>query len=690
MEEQNREPEAATTSRSFDREALLAAAVAAVGGRERSGQQRMAQAVATALETEQHLLVQAGTGTGKSLGYLVPVVADAVTSGRRAVVSTATLALQRQILSHDAPIVAGVVREHTGAVPDIALLKGWSNYLCKHKLAGGFPAGSEDPGTEPGLFDAPGGGPADRPTPEPSGSSSLGEQVLRLRSWAEETDSGDRDDLTPGVSERAWRQVSVSKLECLGQACPMLAECFPEAARQRAHQADVVITNHAMLGIASTGNTPVLPEHDVLVVDEAHELVDRVTAQTTGELSVGVVERTLRLARTHLAGSPQATERVDQGVRALRARLEATADGRMRQGMPEALTEAVSLLEAAVREALSAMAPEAGAAQEAKGALATAKAAMTALHEVTERLLHATDGAGERTEEGRGKAVEVIWCERPREGVEPPRLKVAPLDVASPIATHLLEGRTGIFTSATLALGGVFEPMARSMGVSFAEAGWQGVDAGSPFDYPRQGILYVARHLPQPGRDGPSDESLRELVQLVRASGGGALGLFSSRRGAERAAERLRTELETPVLCQGDDQLPTLVRDFSADESATLVGTLSLWQGVDVPGRTCRLVIIDRIPFPRPDDPVRSARTEAVAASGGNGFMAVAAHHAALLLAQGAGRLIRRLDDRGVVAVLDPRLATARYGGFLTRSMPPLWRTTDTELTLRALERLRG
>ncbi|HLT83551.1 MAG TPA: ATP-dependent DNA helicase, partial [Phototrophicaceae bacterium] len=195
-------------------------------------------------------------------------------------------------------------------------------------------------------------------------------------------------------------------------------------------------------------------------------------------------------------------------------------------------------------------------------------------------------------------------------------------------------------------------------------------------------------HLPAPGRDGPGEDVQRELVELVRASGGGALGLFSSRRAADEAAELLRAELDTPVLCQGEDQLPSLVRRFAEDESATLVGTLSLWQGVDVPGRTCRLVVIDRIPFPRPDDPVRSARSEVVAASGGNGFMSVAATHAALLLAQGAGRLIRSTGDRGVVAVLDSRLATARYGSFLRGSMPPLWPTTDGEVARAALRRL--
>ena len=193
-----------------------------------------------------------------------------------------------------------------------------------------------------------------------------------------------------------------------------------------------------------------------------------------------------------------------------------------------------------------------------------------------------------------------------------------------------------------------------------------------------------------PGREPATDAQLDEIATLVEAAGGRTLGLFSSRRAAAAAATALRPRVGVPILLQGDDQLPTLVRQFTDDEPTCLFGTLSLWQGVDVPGPTCRLVIVDRIPFPRPDDPLTAARTQAVASSGGNGFMAVAATHAALLLAQGAGRLIRTTSDRGVVAVLDPRLVTAGYGGFLRASLPPMWPTTDRDVVLKALARLAG
>jgi ATP-dependent DNA helicase DinG len=217
------------------------------------------------------------------------------------------------------------------------------------------------------------------------------------------------------------------------------------------------------------------------------------------------------------------------------------------------------------------------------------------------------------------------------------------------------------------------------------------LDVGSPFEYRRQGILYVARSLPPPGRDGLSDASLTEIAELLEASEGRTLGLFSSRKAAEVAAVYTRKRLpQLTILCQGDAQLPELTRRFIADEHASLFGTLSLWQGVDVPGATCQLVIIDRIPFPRPDEPLTVARQRAVTQAGGNGFMKIAASHAALLLAQGSGRLIRRLSDRGVVAVLDPRLVTARYGAFLKASMPDMWQTTDRQVAVQALRRLSG
>ena len=662
---------------------VLAAAVDRLGAAPRPGQVEMAARVSEALDDQAHLLVQAGTGTGKSLGYLVPVMVHAVDSGERAVVSTATLALQRQVLTKDAPLAADAVEAVTGLRPAIALLKGWQNYVCRHRLQGGYPDADD---ADDALFSA--GAATVSGRIGEAGRRSVGEQVVRLREWAAETTTGDRDDLVPGVSDRAWAQVSVARAECLGASCPLREECFPELARAAAMAADVVVTNHAMLGIAVAGNTGVLPEHRVLVVDEAHELADRVRSQGTASLSAAVVMRVAATARK--GASIHVTELESAGQR-LQLALADLPDGRLSDGLPPALHEALVVLDGAAGHALTdvgegvipgkrgADASGAGGSggSGGSGGVALARTAVSDLVDIIARMT--SDSVRERRD--------VAWIERPRMGAEPPRLTLAPVDVAGSLADSLLEDRAVILTSATLALGGSFEPMARTLGLTLAGGQWDGVDVGTPFDYPRQGILYTPTHLPRPGQ-GISEAALDEILALTEASRGGMLGLFSSRRAADEAAEVLRNATDLTVYAQGDDQLPTLVDAFAVDEDACLVGTLSLWQGVDVPGRTCRLVIIDRIPFPRPDDPVAQARSEAVAAAGGNGFMSVSATHAALLLAQGAGRLIRRADDRGVVAVLDPRLHTARYGAFLARSMPGLWPTRDRDVVLGALSRL--
>lgn len=694
---------------------LLDLAVTALGGTHRAGQQAMAQAVSDAVDRREHLLVQAGTGTGKSLGYLVPAVRHAVLHDQRVVISTATLALQRQVMTRDLPLVAATVAPRLPRAPQIALLKGWHNYVCLQKVDGGYPA--DEPGT---LFDLEAPGAAEHPAAGPG--SDLGRQVLAVRAWAAETTTGDRDDLVPGVSDRAWRQVSVTSMECIGARCPKLDDCFPERAKVRSREADVVVTNHAMLGIAAGGSPNVLPEHDVLVVDEAHELADRVTAQATVELSPPSIDHASRLARRH-GGVPTAD--LDAAAQALRVALVGVPEGRFRV-LPDALVSSVEAVRDAARALVTALRPEpaAGAGKGAPaglpdGGLKMAASAVLGVFEIAERMTG--DGASDGTD--------VLWCARDDRRDQGPRLLAAPLAVAGLVRTRLLAGRTAVLTSATLTLGGSFRPLALGAGLTAHEerghegvapgdavgdavaaggaaAGgalvrreegspgdvapqpWRGLDVGSPFDHPRVGILYVARHLPPPGREPTTQTQLDEIAALIEAAGGATLGLFSSRRAAVAAAEAMRERLPFPVLCQGDDQLPTLVRQFADDGPTCLFGTLSLWQGVDVPGPSCRLVLIDRIPFPRPDDPVSAARTEAVEAHGGNGFMAVSATRAALLLAQGAGRLIRTDTDRGVVAVLDPRLVTARYGAFLARSLPPFWRTTDPQVARDALRRL--
>lgn len=632
---------------------LLATVVGAVGGQRREGQEDMAVAVERALNEGEHLLVQAGTGTGKSLGYLVPAVARAVTHGERVVVSTATLALQRQIFTKDLPNVIDALEPVLGQRARAALFKGRSNYLCPHKMGGGYPD------EEPGVL-------AIGPTSE------LGKEVARLHEWSNETETGDRDDLVPGVSGRAWAQVSVSGRECLEGNCPMLSECFSQKARDEAAKAHIVVTNHAVLGVQATSHD-MLGEHDALIVDEAHELVSRITGSATHELTVRQVERAATRARRIGVATPN----LDTAARALDDALEASDAGRLRLGPSEQLASALELVRSAAREAHSAVSKLSKEQGGAKEAGAGAKMAIAALGEIVD--------VCEELQADKGHYV--VWlapADGDYEATTPARVLAAPLNVAGLIGERLLAEKPAVFTSATLALGGGFDTVARDLGVEDPQT----LDAGSPFDYGKQGILYVAQHLPRPGMGGISDEALDELADLIRAAGGRTLGLFSSHKAALMATEAMRERLDVPILYQRDDQVSTLVKQFAEDPQACLFGSTTLWQGVDVPGPTLSLVVMDRIPFPRPDEPIAQARSEAVAQNGGNGFLAVSATHAALLLAQGAGRLVRAASDKGVVAVLDPRLATAGYRGFLTRSMPDMWVTTSRDAALGALKRL--
>ncbi len=635
---------------------LLHAAVAGVGGTERPGQVQMAHAVADAIASGEHLLVQAGTGTGKSLAYLVPAVQHAVEGGGTAVVATATLALQAQVVDRDMPRFADALEPVLGRRPTYALVKGRRNYVCAHKLEGGFP--DDDESTLLAVGDV------DRQ------ASRLGQEVMRLRTWAGETESGDRDELVPGVSERAWRQVSVSAEECLGQRCPMVAECFVERSRAAARDVDVVVTNHSFMAIDAFEGRQLLPEHDVLVVDEGHELVDRVTSTITDELTPGSV----RAAARRAGRQADASETLDDAATLLESVLEPMPEGRL-DGIPDAVAMALARVRDTARTVQSELKGRPG--EEPDGARQVARAAVDDVHETACRVLEERE-------------LDVAWVAKdPRRG---PVLRVAPMSVAMLVRDKVFEERTVVMTSATLELGGTFDAVAGTIGLRGEGApAWRGLDVGSPFDYPRQGIAYVARHLPPPGRDGTAPEALDEIEALVRAAGGRTLGLFSSMRAAREATEEMRERLDDTdivVLCQGEDQIATLVRDFAREPRTCLFGTLSLWQGVDVPGSSCQLVLVDRIPFPRPDDPLSSARSRAIERMGGNGFMAVSATHAALRLAQGAGRLIRRADDRGVVAFLDSRMMNARYAGFLQRSLPPFWPTADRDLVLAALRRL--
>ena len=650
-------------------QALLATAVSAIGGTERSGQTVMAQAVWDSVTDGTHLAVQAGTGTGKSLAYLVPAMQLAANKRGPVVVSTATIALQRQLVDRDLPRLADALRGPLGRTPEFAILKGRNNYLCLNKLRNG-PEDEQD-----SLFDAP--------------TSQLGAHIKRLHQWAASTTTGDRDEIVPGVPDQAWRQVAVTARECLGPGrCPFGIQCFSERARRMAAESDVVVTNHALLAIDTLGEGGILPEHRVVIVDEAHELVDRVTSVATGELSAYAIDFAVR--RTGRLADEAEIARLSEAGNALTPLLATLPGGRMDQ-----LDQGLAATLAALRDAAVACAAQVRKIASAKdddadpAEVTAAQTALVSLEElavVADRMITAFDQPISEREE-------VVWLDRPddwADNTRPASLHVAPLEVGEVLAEHLFADKTVVLTSATLTLGGSFTPLARQWGLDASAIGteWAGIDVGSPFAHGRSGILYVAKHLPPPSRDGLPPEYMEELWELIKAAGGRTLGLFSSMRAAKAAAAAMRESLTYPVLCQGDDSTMQLVKEFAADEPTCLFGTLSLWQGVDVPGPSLRLVVIDRIPFPRPDDPLASARTRAADARGGSGFMEVSANHAALLLAQGAGRLLRSMDDRGVVAILDPRLVTKRYGEYLRASLPPFWQTTDPQVVRGALQRL--
>ncbi len=652
----------------------LDAAVEAIGGQPREGQIEMAEAVANALSDRHHLLVQAGTGTGKSLAYLVP----ALVHGKKVLVATATLALQRQLVERDLPRIKGALEKELGRELSFAVYKGVGNYLCLQKMN----SAEADPDGELLLE-----------------IGTLEKDAKRLRAWAETPGvSGDRDD-APDVDRRVWYANSVSGRECIGKDdCAYGSQCFAVNAKAKAQTADVVVTNHTLLAIEIVDSHAILPERDAVILDEAHEFMDRTTQAVTEELTAARVERAAKMAKKYLPGkaSDAFAKAADNFAEALTdfagdVRIDPTKAGR--------LPELPAQLEAPIRkikETSNAVVALINADSDVvdPDSLAERARVKGATNEVLQTATKMLKPSGHQ----------VMWFDPTYS-----TMYLAPLSVSQVLRANLLTDTPVIATSATLSVGKSFDSIAKSIGFVVGgsededsedefEAGEidpanvQMLDVGSPFDFAKQGALYLPKHIPEPGRDGPSKEALTELAELIDAAGGRTLALFSSWRGVEMADEYLRkvlAELEIPIITQKrGDSVGTLVERFAKDPKSILLGTISLWQGIDVPGPACTLVAIDRIPFPRPDEPVMSARAAEADAAGGSGFMQVSLPRAALLLAQGTGRLIRSIDDRGVVAILDSRIVTKRYGSVLLNSMPPFWRTSDGAVIRESLKRL--
>ncbi|MEY3756664.1 MAG: hypothetical protein RL356_936 [Actinomycetota bacterium] len=656
----------------------LDAAVVAIGGQPRDGQIEMAEAVANALSDRHHLLVQAGTGTGKSLAYLVP----ALVHGKKVLVATATLALQRQLIERDLPKIKGALEKELKRDISFAIYKGVGNYVCLQKMNNA----PDDPESQAVLE-----------------ISSLESDAKRLRAWAQSKGAtGDRDD-APDVDRRVWAANSVSGRECMGaDDCPSGSKCFAALAKAKAQTADIVVTNHTLLAIEIVDSHPILPERDAIILDEAHEFMDRTTQAVTEELTAARVLRAVNMARKHMPG--KASDAFNKAAEKFAAAIGDYADDlKADPAKAGRLDKLPSQLEAplrAVKEAVSAVSALIAADAEiidpnSMAERARVKGALNEINQTATKLL-------------KPGHTHVLWFEPTYS-----TLYLAPLAVSDVLRGNLLTQTPVIATSATLTVGKSFDAIAKNIGFVIAgkndeedeadeseadekgmmdPANLQILDVGSPFDFANQGMLYLPKDLPEPGRDGPSKEALTELGELIEAAGGRTLALFSSWRGVEMADEHLRkvlAELKLPIITQRrGDSVGPLVEKFAKDERSILLGTISLWQGIDVPGPACTLVAIDRIPFPRPDEPVLSARAAEADAAGGSGFMQISLPRAALLLSQGTGRLIRSLDDRGVVAILDSRIVNKRYGSILLNSMPPFWRTHDGEVIKEALRRL--
>lgn len=604
------------------------------GGEARPGQVEMAAKVTETLANDGVLLVEAGTGTGKSLAYLTPIVSE----GRQTVVATATIALQSQLVESDLPLIAKAL----GREVTVALLKGRRNYLCRQRLVELERAKRDE------QLQLLGGRNPDR-------------HLATVIEWADTTIDGDREELDPAPPHEVWTAVSVGADECPGAArCPSGDECFSERARQRAMAADVIVTNHHYYGLNIASGGVLLPEHEVVVFDEAHQLPEVLGATCGTELGGGRFRALSRRVRTVVTDDE------------LPLNLDHTAgdvDELLRPLIGTALTDLADLVGAIVagRDRAEKVISALRKLDPGEGSDIAARIERTML--IASRLINDIDAVLE------AEPTDVIWVDG---NPNNPVLRRTPLELESILEQNLWQDKAVVLTSATLSDGIIAQ-----LGLGAEQ---QVERVGSPFDYEQAGLLYCPTDLPQPRNENHRAACQDEIIALVNAAGGRALCLFTSFGAMTEAAERLEVELDNPVLVQGEAPKGALIERFKADPSSILLATLSFWQGIDLPGSTLTLVTIDRLPFPRPDEPVAQARRDR---AGKYAFREVDLPRAQTLLAQAAGRLIRRADDKGVVAVLDPRLATNKsYRWDLIQSLPPFKRTKDRAEVVAFLEEL--
>jgi ATP-dependent DNA helicase DinG len=622
------------------------------GGRRRLGQVEMVEAIAEAIEDGMHLLCEAGPGTGKSFGYLIP----ALCSGRRVVVSTATKSLQDQLSTRDLPFLAEVLAQ-IGVDFSWVTVKGRKNYLCRSRLAERLEA--EGGSSQQGLFE----------------EEVLPETIRLLSEWADLNSTGDRDDLPEHVPDELWSEVSVAGIECPGRdGCPQGDSCFAMAALDKAQEADVVIVNHHLYGADLMMGGSVLPEHDLVVFDEAHRLEDTMAAAFGIDMTEGRFWQFQRSATAYLGGAAgrDLLNDLTRRVREVDDALQRTPLGRVAEPASSPIGSTFSTAAAAVGEVLKAIRDTQPTTPGSLGA--RARALRLGGHLAGDIAMAMSPPAGH-----------VAWVEG--EGSRP-TFRLAPVEVGPLLAQHLLSVRPVVLTSATLSVGGSMQLVAGRLGFekdADPPLGYRSAQVGSPFDYDVQARVYVAARLPEPRSPDYQSAALDETERLVEASGGRALVLTTSFRMLEALADRLTEALPFVVLVQGKLPKRRLVEQFEQDETSVLVATMGFWEGLDIPGRSLELVVIDKLPFPRPDDPLWAARREVAEAAGLSAFSTIDLPRAAILLAQGAGRLIRTTEDRGLVALLDSRLMKRRYGHHILRSLPPMPRITSPEAALTFL-----
>ena len=592
----------------------------------RAEQEALGRAVAEALDRREHLLAEAGTGVGKSLAYLIP----ALESGQRVVVATATKALQQQLLTKDVPAAAAAL----GRQLDAALLKGRQNYLCRksaHGLAllGGALLGE---GEDAAAYE-------------------------RIRPWLETTETGDRAELDFEPSSSLWAELAVGSDRCTGKRCPFVASCFAEAARERAADADLVIANHALyfadVGLRARGDgARVLPEHDAVVFDEAHRLEESAATWLGGRVTGAGLNRLVSDAdrACREAGRPApaaALDRVTRTGERLLATLAPRAGRRRLREPPLELGRPLAAALSALAEALT------GSGEELD---AIARRSLVVAGEVEACL---DNDPLER----------VVWA-------EPGALAWAPVDVGPRLRELLWDGGpTAVLVSATLATAEDFSFVRSRLGLNRERE----LALGSPFDFESQAMVYLPGDLPDPRSPGALARVAAEVIDLCALSRGRALVLTTSYRALDELAGRMRGHVPYTLLVQGEEPRERLLERFRAEVDSVLLATSTFWQGVDVPGQSLSLLAIEKLPFGSPGDPLAEARCERIVEGGGDWFREYALPSAVLQLRQGFGRLIRSGDDRGVVAILDPRVRTRRYGRAFLAALQPCPITSDKD-----------